>query len=166
MVILCGVCVWHALIGAVILPLTQPSTASSSSLTTDAMTTSFVLLNVSTAATTASTIGPTGNTSSVYSLTSVVGITSDAGGSTTCTSQSTTSTSVTDAAQTADNIALGTLGSLYVAFHLVFVVLIISHSSELPDGWSSSYNTCHLQLVCASSWVVFVVLIACSVRYL
>ena len=133
MVILCGVCVWHALIGAVILPLTQPSTLSSSA---DAVTTSLAFANVtassqmSTALTTATTIGQIGNSNTSYPLT-----TSDTGSgtSTTCTSQSSSSTSITDTAQTADNIALGTFGSLYVTFHLVFVALISCSVSNFSN---------------------------------
>jgi hypothetical protein len=120
MVILCGVCVWHAIIGAVILPLTLSADDDSDVAVTTAMTVQTTTLAISRGVNATYPLTPLATSNS----TTASAITVTTASNTLCPSSGSTTANVTATAQMADNIALGVFGSLYAAFHFVFVGLI------------------------------------------
>lgn len=114
MIILCSVCVWHAIAGAVVCPYTaSPNTTISTTTTsTTTTTTAAAALNVNATATTTTAATTTTSATATTPKGSVV---------ISCTRAKCNASST---AIFIDYIALGVLASTYVGFHLVFVVLI------------------------------------------
>jgi len=99
MVILCCICVWHAVIGSIIYSTLPKLGDSTTTTTTTPSSTAVTLL--------ATTLAASNVTGAI------------------CPVTITPSTSPGPECMTADKIALGILSFVYVAFHVVFLVLIL-----------------------------------------